>query len=177
MPINARKLREKRIEAAQGYLMLDMPEHALKELSAVGDPEKCPFVWNQLRGEALRQQREFVDALKAYERALAEAPTDRHVVMGMAWCYKRTGQLHKAIAAMQELYRTSPDEPIVLYNLACYFALDGDKQQALSWLGRSLRLDAALHKLIGDESDFDGLRDDADFQLIVNTIDDVSTTS
>ena len=177
MPINARKLREKQIEAAQGYLMLDMPEHALNELNAVSEPEKCPFEWNQLRGEALRQQREFVDALTAYERALAEAPTDMHVVMGMAWCYKRTNQLHKAIAAMQELYRTASDEPIVLYNLACYFAFDGDKQQALSWLGRSLRMDASLHKLIADESDFDRLRGDADFQLIVNTIGDVSKTS
>jgi len=55
----------------------------------------------------------------------------------------------------------------VLYNLACYFALASDKVHALSWLGRAIRMESSLRELIPDETDFDSLRDDADFRLIV----------
>lgn len=166
MSKNARTQRERKLEAARGYLELDMPQHALRELNGIDEPEKCPFAINQLRGEAYRAQGEFHDALRAFGRALAEEPNDLSVLLGMAWCYKRTSQLPRAIAAMEQAYRAKPDEPIVLYNLSCYFALDGNKTQALSWLGRALRMESSLRKLIPDESDFDSLRDDPDFQFI-----------
>jgi hypothetical protein len=89
-------------------------------------------------------------------------------MLGMAWCYKRTSQLPRAVAIMEEAYRVAPKEAIVLYNLACYYSLQGNKVKALSWLGRALRMRAELRKLIGDETDFDGLRDDPDFQFIAD---------
>jgi len=169
MSKNARTRRERTLEAARGYLALQMPKHALRELSSIEDPDKIPFAINQLRGEALRQGGEHQKALAAFSRALAENPSDLTVLMGMAWCYKRTDQLPQAIAAMEQAYRAKPDEPIILYNLACYFALDGNKTQALSWLGRALRMESSLRKLIPEETDFDDLRDDPDFQFIVGT--------
>ena len=47
-----------------------------------------------------------------------------------------------------------------------YYSLAGDKTQALSWLGRALRMKSSLRSLIADESDFDPLRDDPDFQYV-----------
>ena len=67
-----------------------------------------------------------------FGKALVEKPTDITILMGMAWCYKRTERLPLAIDAMKQAYQNSPEEPVVLYNLACYFALSGDKTQALS---------------------------------------------
>ena len=169
MTSNVRTRRERKLEAARGFLALDMPQHALRELGSIDDPEKIPFAINQLRGEALKQAGDHDAALAAYNRALAEDPTDMTVLLGMAWCYKRTNQLSRAIAAMEQAYRSKPDEPIVLYNLACYFALDGNKTQALSWLGRALRMESSLRKLIPDESDFDDLRNDPDFQFVIGS--------
>ena len=171
MAKNARLRRERRLEAARGYLTLDMPGHAIRELNEIRDAEECPFVFHQLRGEALRQQEKFAEALSAFKRANAEEPADLSVLMGMAWCYKRTDQLSRAITAMLESYRTAPREPIVLYNLSCYFALAGNKTQALSWLGRAIRMEPKLRKLIPEESDFDRLRDDPDFQFMAGTSD------
>lgn len=173
MGISARRRRERLLEAARGYLLLDMPDHALEQLDAIPEPERSPFVINELRGEALRAKGEYAAALKAYGRALVENPTDLTVLMGMAWCYKRTGHLPKSIAAMHEAYRAHPDEPIVLYNLACYYALAGNKTQALSWLGRALRMRSELRRLIASETDFDGLRNDPDFQLVAGTREDM----
>lgn len=158
--------REKLLDAARGYLTLEMPDHALSELDDVPKPEESFFDWNLLRGEALRQKTDYHEALKSYSYALAEKPDDLTVILGMAWCYKRTDQLDKAIAALEELSRSCSDDAIVQYNLACYFALDGNKDQALSWLGRALRTDGSYRKLIANETDFDQLRDDPDFQFV-----------
>ena len=157
---------ERRLEAADGYLLLEMPDHALRELDAVSDPEPVAFRYYQLRGEALRQKCRHEEALPAFERAHACRSDDLTVILGMAWCYKRTGQLPKAIAAMEDAYQSHSDEPIVLYNLSCYLALAGQKEQALSWLGRALRMQPSLRRLILDETDFDRLRGDPDFEFV-----------
>jgi tetratricopeptide (TPR) repeat protein len=193
MIANAQRERERKLEAACGYLELNMPEHALRELARIADPEAVPFEFNRLRGEALRAAGQFELALEAYSRAMAEKPEELSVLMGMAWCYKRTGQLPRAIAAMEQAYQTHPKELIVLYNLACYFSLAGEKAQALSWLGRALRMESSLRKLnpeseagvaswrsigqsepslrerIAEESDFDPLRNDPDFQYLTGS--------
>jgi tetratricopeptide (TPR) repeat protein len=166
MPPNPRVKRHKLLEAARGYLLLDMPDHALEQLDAIGGGH-LPFAVNQLRGECLRQKQDYPAALGAYRRAHAQKPDDLPVLMGMAWCFKRVHRLDEAITAMEQANRLSPNEPIIMYNLACYFALAGNKTQALSWLGRALRSEKSLRKLIPDESDFDALRNDPDFQFVI----------
>lgn len=155
------------LEAARGYLMLELPDLALSELRRVGEPEGIRFEVARLRGEALRQKDEHEAALDAFRAAAEEQPNDLSVLMGMAWCFKRTGRLPRAIECMERAYRACPDEAIVLYNLACYHALAEDKPQALSWLGRAIRMERSLRTLIPEETDFDRLRDDPDFQFIV----------
>ena len=63
-----------------------------------------------------------------------------------------------------------PDDAVLLYNLACYFALSDQKEAALSWLGRALRMDRQLHRLIPMEPDFDSLRSDPDFRFIIKSV-------
>jgi tetratricopeptide (TPR) repeat protein len=168
---NSRSRRDRLIAAAEGYLTLDMPQHALRSLREIDDPDQMLFAVNYLRGEALRQMEQYADALEPLGRAFAENPDDVGLLMAMAWCYKRTDQLPKAITAMEQAYRISPKQAVILYNLACYWSLAGNKTQSLSWLGRALRMDRTLRQLIDDESDFDPLRHDPDFNLIVGALD------
>jgi tetratricopeptide (TPR) repeat protein len=179
MASSARRLRERKLQAVEGYLELNMPDRALRELDEIPDPEVFPFEFHRAKGEVLRAAERFEPALTAYSRALAEKPEDLSVLMGMAWCYKRTDQLPRAIAAMEQAYRAHPRQPIILYNLACYHSLAANKPQALSWLGRALRLAASqqlepdLRKLIPDETDFDLLRHDPDFQYVVGITESI----
>lgn len=155
------------MEAAEGYLLLGMPQQALREvdsLRSAGAPlsDTC-----SIRAEALRDLGRFEEALLEYERADDDLPDQLETLLGMAWCLKRIDRLDEALDRMYRAYRAFPDEPIVLYNIACYLALAGEKSQSLSWLGRALRMEPELRKLIPDESDFNSLRDDSDFQFIV----------
>lgn len=168
MAISNHARREKHFEAARGYLMLEMPLHALRELEAIEQTADCAFEYHLLSGEALRDNRDFELSLDAFSRALRERPNNLSAMLGMAWCYKRVNLLSRAIGIMEDAYQAHPKEPIVLYNLACYYSLAGNKPKALSWLGRALRMRSGLRQLLRNESDFDGLRDDPDFQFVAD---------
>ncbi len=91
--------------------------------------------------------------------------------LGLAWCFKRIDRIYRAIETLQHAKQQHPEEPIVIYNLACYFSLVGDKPKAIECLGRSLRMEPQLRHLISEESDFDQLRMDPDFQFVTDAID------
>jgi tetratricopeptide (TPR) repeat protein len=167
MPINPAKIRVRQLMAAEGYLTLNMPDHALRELSHIKEIGDERFNASMLRGEALLMKEEQRQALDAFRQAHMEKPTDLNALMRMAWCFKRTDQLPHAIDAMKLAYQFHKDVSVVLYNLACYYSLSGEKDDALSWLGRAFRMDHGLLKLIPNETDFDPLRDDADFQHLL----------
>ena len=174
----ARPRPEQLLEQAEGYLLLEMPRPALDRLAAIDDPEFKPFDVHKLRGEAHRVAGDFEDSLNAFHAALGHLPesTDTReervgILLGMAWAYKRIDQLQRAIAVTTQAHRLVPDDPIVMYNLACYHSLDRNKDQALSWLGRAIRTQASIRKLITDETDFDPLRDDPDFQFVAGLRD------
>ena len=115
MVYNKRQRRKRLLEAARGYLLLEMPKHAIEQLDTIDDPEECAFDAFQLRAEALRQEQDHTAALKAFRRALVEKPDSVDVLLGMAWCFKRTDQLHRAINAMQRAYKGGPrrtDRPV-----------------------------------------------------------------
>tara|TARA_R110002095_G_scaffold72727_8_gene61891 strand:+ start:11277 stop:11813 length:537 start_codon:yes stop_codon:yes gene_type:complete len=160
------------LNAAEGYLMLEMPEQALRELSRMAPTDNDSERYYRLAGQAQQLTKRYSEALDAYQHAYENDPKNLTTLMGMAWCYKRTNQLPLAISTMEEAYQHHAEEPVVLYNLSCYFALAGDKTNALSWLGRSLRMEPTLMKLIKEETDFDSLRSDKDFQFIIESTGD-----
>ncbi len=163
MIFDASQRAKRRMEAAQGYLMLDLPDQALRELGEIIDTDEAAYEYHLLRGEALRAKSDHPAALESFRRALEARPDDLGVMMGMAWCFKRIDRLDQAIETMQRAYESHSEVPVVLYNLACYYSLAGEKGAALSWLGRALRMDRGFMKLVPGETDFDPLRDDPDF--------------
>jgi tetratricopeptide (TPR) repeat protein len=158
---------QRAIEAAQGYLMLELPDAALRRLGLFPDAESAPAVVEQLRGEAYRQKEDFEQALKHFQRVPTDEGSQLELRISMAWCFKRIGRLDQAIASMKAAYRDSPKAAIVLYNLACYYSLAGEKDEALSWLARAIRMDASYRKLVPKESDFDPIRNDQEFLYLM----------
>lgn len=160
---------KKKVDAAEGYLMLEMPDHALHELAHTSFPQEFTFQAAHLQGDAYRTKEEYSTALEHYYLAEFEKPNNVSLLLNMAWCLKRIDELQVAIKKTKRAYEASPEESIILYNLSCYYALANDKSQSLSWLGRALRMDEALTKLIPQETDFNSLRDDKDFLFVVET--------
>lgn len=167
---NPEKRRKRQLEAAEGFLSLGMPDHALDALKQISDYGSAEFHFQLLRGDALRAKLDYERALLCFQRAHELQPQSLEALMGMAWCYKRTDRVAQSVDCMRIAYQDHATESIVLYNLACYLALDGNREQALSWLGRALRMDKSLCRLVPAETDFDSLRQDADFQHLLELI-------
>src|SRR3954471_2976561 len=89
------------IEEAEGYTDLGMLEHALSALQrrgalVHGNGRAC-----FLLGESLRELKRYEEALLLLERSADLIPDDIHVWLALGCCYKRTGQLAKAINALE----------------------------------------------------------------------------
>lgn len=159
--------RQKLLNAAEGYLLLGLFPQALTSLDEVPVDDSDNTAVDLLRGETLRSMERHSDALEAYNRAFAVDPQNISLLLAMAWCYKRTSQLPRAITALEQARNLEPKQAIVHYNLACYWALAGNRNESLTCLRRGLTQDPTLRRLIPEESDFDSLRDDPEFRQII----------
>ncbi len=155
-------------DEAEGYLLLGLPQQALEVLDRVGaQPAFHRTQFAFLRGMALRDLSRFREAIEPLEQVVRDDRTNTAALLALGWCYKRMGELDRAIDALTRARRIDPEDPIIVYNLACYWSLARNKSLALRFLGQALDLDGNLRSLIPDESDFDPIRRDPDFQILV----------
>jgi hypothetical protein len=86
------------------------------------------------------------------------------------------GDYAGAAQIIREELERSPDNPPVLYNLACSECLAGDTESALEHLARAVQLDRRCAEWARDDADFDAIRDDPRFVSAVAGQPDVSGT-
>ncbi|HEX8200612.1 MAG TPA: tetratricopeptide repeat protein [Isosphaeraceae bacterium] len=154
------------LDAAAGYLELDLPEKALEILQGRPDWATMPFESSLLTGQALRALGRYREALRPLEAAAALRPQAFDVAIELAWCYKRTHRLAQAIDVLDRARRVHPTEPLLRYNLACYWSLAQDPARALAELAVALTLEPRVLRLVADEPDFDPLRAHPEFQRL-----------
>lgn len=70
----------------------------------------------------------------------------------------REGDVEQALALTKQAYDTSSKSSIVLYNLACFNALLGNKDEALTWLEKAVKGGFYAPSKIASDSDLASLR-------------------
>jgi uncharacterized Ntn-hydrolase superfamily protein len=98
----------------------------------------------------------------------------RLLTMKLAWArlleaarWRRKGDLQKAAEVLQEAIRRFPDQAVLHYDLACYLALLGRKEEALKELEIALQSDPNLKALAQKDDDLRSLRGDPRFEKLV----------
>jgi tetratricopeptide (TPR) repeat protein len=165
--INGDQIRKK-LDEAEGYLMLDLARRALEILESQQDWLTMQFEASLLKGEALRSLNRYRDALRPLEVAAALRPGDSRVALALGWCFKRTNRLAQAIDSLERALREHPDDALLHYNLACYWSLAANGPKALDELAMALDLDPDLRTLIIGETDLDGLRGNPEFERLIS---------
>jgi Flp pilus assembly protein TadD len=158
------------LREAEGYLELGMPRQALALLERIEQPGTFKGEMLYLKGEALRSLENYQDAVPLLVDAVDLKPSNIHAWMALGWCYKRTGRLDDAIDSLERAHEVEPSEPLIDYNLACYYSLKGVKQRALDYLTRAINVNPRFKDLVGGEPDFDPIRSDPGFQALVSVI-------
>lgn len=84
----------RRLQTAEGYLELNLPDRALAELDSI--QEQGPFepAIALLQGEALKTQEHFDEALVPLKRAatLIPSPLNKRAWRSIAECYRKSGR-------------------------------------------------------------------------------------
>ena len=98
---NSRVIRK--LVAADGYMDLDMPEHALRELDSINNAGPLDPPRQYLIGRALKSMGRFEEAVKPLESAAREMPAP---IRKIAWralseCYRECGNTALANVAEQ----------------------------------------------------------------------------
>lgn len=178
--------RQQLIRQAEGYLDLVMcledrwtlPDSLIKSMTtkaldaldkleeSAGRRSHVAF----LRGQAFRIRNEFENAISAFWTSLETDSENVHTHLGMAWCYKRLNELDLAIESLTSAFEMDPGNPIISYNLACYWALNGNVTQCCEFLVLAIELDDKFRELVDSESDFESVRNHPQFLSVISAL-------
>jgi beta-lactamase regulating signal transducer with metallopeptidase domain/tetratricopeptide (TPR) repeat protein len=133
--------------------------------------------------KAVIEEQRPADPARVIEPALFEEPVepasqDRYVQAGRkerkhgGSAYGRGMELHndgqydEAIAAFQQSIGDGEKVEAATYNIACGYALKGDRDRAFEWLEKAMDAGFELEKYIDRDDDLDGLRSDPRFAAL-----------
>jgi tetratricopeptide (TPR) repeat protein len=157
----------RRLAEAEGFLTLGLPQKTLAILDSRTNWSSMPFEANLLAGLAYRELGEYHKAILFLEKSQRFQPGNSDVALALGWCYKRTNRLAQAIDSLSRAIRSNRDEPILYYNLACYWSLAGHVSNAVEQLQSALRLNPEMVHMVEAETDFDPIRTDPVFQALI----------
>ncbi|MFM7180374.1 MAG: tetratricopeptide repeat protein [Verrucomicrobiales bacterium] len=151
----------KRLESAEGYLMLGMDEEAWAELEdlSVDDlptrDDKASYL--SLVLELALRSSDWDLGARIAEALVIVKPAHIPAYVHGAYCLHELGQTDKARALLIGGPPDLREEPLYFYNLGCYHAVLGDRIQALACLNEAFQRDPKLKKTARKDPDLQGL--------------------
>ena len=109
-------------------------------------------------------------ALGTLERHLQLNPHDTRALYFGAQNLWRVGEHDKAMELAERALGQDQEEPVVLYNVACFFVEQGNHDRALELLERAVRMGWGDRAWLETDSDLDPLRGDPRFQALLDRI-------
>jgi len=101
----------RRLQAAEGYLELNLPERALAELNSIKDQGPFEAAIALLEGEAFKIQARYDEALVALKRAatMIPSPLNKRAWRSMSECYQQSGR--PELAEIADLVVNAEEQP------------------------------------------------------------------
>jgi tetratricopeptide (TPR) repeat protein len=93
-----------------------------------------------VKGQVLRAQNRWEEAIPEYETALASNPNFLGALNGLGWCKLNTGMLDEVIPVVEQAIRRSPRDPQIgtLYNaIGMVHLLQSRTDEAIVWLQKA----------------------------------------
>ena len=144
--------------AAEGYFELEMYEDALEELKTADLLPENRMEVVSLRLTIFLAQKRWKEALPLAEALCDLDPEEPQFFIQYAYALRETGRIEDA----RHVLLDGPDEleqsALFYYNLACYEALLGEGQVALSTIQRAFHLDPDLKKIALEDPDLESIR-------------------
>lgn len=99
-----------------------------------------------------------------FESILKEQPNFIEAMMVLGDLYTKKGLFTQGLRIDQKLFHLRPENPFVLYNLACSYSLTQQIEQALKTIKLSIKFGYNDLEYLLSDHDLDNLRQDPQFQ-------------
>jgi serine/threonine protein kinase/Flp pilus assembly protein TadD len=107
-------------------------------------------------------------AVRLTEKHIETHPDDARALYLGASILARVGDREKSVDWARRALAIDPDEPSIVYNVACAYALVGRTEDALACLQRIMEHGDFLKNWAAKDSDLDSLRSDPRFQALLS---------
>ncbi|HEU4641962.1 MAG TPA: protein kinase [Gemmatimonadaceae bacterium] len=108
--------------------------------------------------------------LQLVERHLELNPDDARALYLGGGALIQLGQRERALEWANRARAIDPEDPGVLYNLACLYAIGGMHEEALRCLDQSIRNGFGHREWLEHDTDLDPIREDPRFQTLLQTL-------
>jgi adenylate cyclase len=112
-----------------------------------------------------------VASIELIEQHMEMNPHDTRALCIAANQLSNVGEFARGEKMAEEALVRGKDEPLVLYNIACFFSVKGDVARAVSLLEDAVAKGWGDKAWLETDSDLDPLREDPSFQALLNRID------
>lgn len=148
--------------------------HYLKAMEVNPADYQAPVFLAQAYASLGRKQDEMkarLGLLNTVERHLKLNPHDTRALQIGANNLGQVGETQKAIAMSEQALSQGRDEPVVLYNGACFYAMQGDSDRAISLLEKAVQLGWGDAAWMEHDSELHSLHDEPRFKALLAGID------
>ena len=121
-------------------------------------------------GRKQDEMRVRLGALSTLERHIKLNPHDTRALYFAAQDLYRVGEKERAIVMAEQALKQAQDEPVVLYNLACFYVEQDDNERAIDLLERAVNLGWGDRAWMEHDSDLDPLHENPRFQALLSRI-------
>jgi serine/threonine-protein kinase len=119
------------------------------------------------KADQLYRSKSYSKAIPLYDAALSVDSKNKKARLNLGICYLRMGSMDIAFVQFKKAFDLDRRYPPTLFNLACYYALSGQKEAALKWLQLTIDQEPAAKGWARSEPDLASIKSDPDFKELV----------
>ena len=120
-------------------------------------------IYHYNEGNKFLQKKEPLKAISNYKMALHHTPDFLEASINLTTAYLQGKRFNEALKTPKTLQEKNPNNPLLFYNLACYYALTAQTDPSLEALKKALALGYKNLKGIKSDPDLENLRKDPKF--------------
>ncbi|HEX9656579.1 MAG TPA: protein kinase [Bacteroidota bacterium] len=114
-------------------------------------------------GEKEKMAEGLHEALQMYPRYLSLHPDDARAHIFYSLSLIRAGRIDEAKNKAARAIELSPNDPLMFYNVACFYATIGDTQLALQSLKKAIATGYGFYEWIKRDPDLDSIRNEPEY--------------
>jgi tetratricopeptide (TPR) repeat protein len=152
------------------YRVMDRDFEAVSDFNKVLDLNgdfHSPYGDLQMAYETLHDEKNLQVTIERaalfYPTYLLHHPDDSRAHQFYAFTLKRLGRLEEAKKEMQKGIEQNPNDPIIVYNAACFYALIDDKTAAIENLKKAIEKGFENYDYVKHDPDLHSLKKEPDF--------------